>query len=135
MLHGMVEVQPLPCLREAVVGHAPYPYSPIANDERAGGLAQAAPQRLGVRLFAQGVNPLARRHITTLADYRASTGGMASMIQPKDGAGVNPMPAFRLQAFAAQGGALAPAIPFTNIPGIHLNDHLIGFQGQFQLRL
>ena len=135
MLHGVIEVQTLPRLGKAVVGQSPDPHRAIPNDQRAGSLAQTPPQRFGMQLFAQGVYPLARRHKTALANHRPPTGSVPAMIQPKDGASVNPVPAFRLLALAAQYGTLAPAVPLPNIPGVHLNNHLIGFQGQFQLRL
>ena len=57
------------------------------------------------------------------------------MIQTKAGADVNPVPALRFLAPAAQDGALAPVIALANVPSVHLDDHLVGFQSQFQLRL
>jgi len=57
------------------------------------------------------------------------------VVQAETGAGVNPLPAFRFLPFTAQGLALAPVIPFPNVPSIQVNDHLVRFQRQFQLLL
>jgi len=45
--HGVIDVQPLPGLGPAAVGQPPDPRGAIAEDERAGGLAQAAAQGFG----------------------------------------------------------------------------------------
>ena len=135
MLHGMVEVQPLAGLGPAVIGQAPDPHRAIANDQRTGRLPQPASQRFGVQLFAQGVNARPGGDKPPFGDDRAATRSLTAVIQPKTGAGVNlnPVPAFGFLPLSAQGTALAPAIPFTNVPSIQLDDHLIWFQRQFEL--
>ncbi len=65
----MVIVQALAGVLETVIGQAPDPRHSIGNDQRPGGLAQTAPQRFGVQLFPQGVDPFARRDKAPLADY------------------------------------------------------------------
>lgn len=59
MLHGVIKVQPLAGLLKAIIGQPPDPCGPVGNDQRAGGLTQAAPQGFGVELFTQRVNTLA----------------------------------------------------------------------------
>src|SRR5262245_24758777 len=66
---------------------------------------------------------------------RSAARSAAAMIQPKAGAGVHPVPAFRFLAFAPQRRALSPCVAFTDIPSIQLQDHLVRFQRQFQLML
>ena len=71
VLPGLLEVQPLAGLRPAVVGPAPNPHGPVADHQYARRLAPAAPPRLGVPLFAQGVQALAREHVAALDDDRS----------------------------------------------------------------
>src|SRR5205814_5525751 len=104
----------------------------ITNDQRAGGLAQAPPQRFGVHLLAQAIQALARRHEAPLTDNRPSSRRLAALIEPKAGAGVNPMPTFRLLARATQSSAFTPVIALPDIPGVQLNNHLVRLQRQFQ---
>src|SRR5580700_3301475 len=104
----MVKVQPLPRLGKTVVGQPPDPHGPVADDQRASGLAQASPQGFGVQLLAQAVHARARGHEAALADDGPPAGALATVIQTKAGADVNPVPAGRFLAPAAQDGALAP---------------------------
>src|SRR5688572_33493592 len=106
----MVKIQPLPGLGKSVVGQTPNPDRAVGNDQGPGGLAQSAPQRFGMQLLPQPINPLARGHKSPLGNHRSSTGGLAPMIQAKTSARVDPMPAFGFLAFAAQGLGAAPIV-------------------------
>ena len=55
------------------------------------------------------------------------------MVEPEAGAGVDPVPACGFGAAAAARGALAPGVALADVPGVDLQDHLIGFQHQFAL--
>ena len=62
----------------------------------------------------------------------AAAGGLAALVQAKAGAGIDPVPAFGFLVGAAPGRALAPAVAFADVPGVQLNDHLVGFQDPFE---
>jgi len=126
-------IQALPGVFEPIIGQPPNPHSPIGDDERSGGLAQAPPQGLGMQLFTQGIHAFACGHKTPLANHRPPTRRLGPVIQPKTGAGINPMPPFRFLASLAQDLGFAPLIPLPDIPGIHLNDHLVGLQNHLRL--
>ena len=93
------------------------------------------PCAVGVKLFAQGVQARPGSHKTAFGDDGTAPGGLATLVEPKTGARVNPVPPFGFLPLPAQKAALAPTIPFPNVPRIQLNDHLVGFQRQFQLFL
>src|SRR5258706_390172 len=135
MLQGVVKVQPLAGLRKAIIGQTPDPHGPVGNNQRAGRLAQPSPQGLGVELFAQRVDALTGGDETAFGDDGPSASRLAAMIQPEAGAGIDPVPAFGLLTRAAQGGTLAPVVALANVPGVHLNDHLVRLQRQFELLL
>src|SRR2546421_9871716 len=95
MLHRVIEVQALACLRKTIVGQTPDPHGPVPDDQGASCLAQSAPQRFGVELFAQAINACPRDDKTALTDDRTPAGRLPTVIESKTGARVNPMPAFR----------------------------------------
>lgn len=118
---------------EAVVGQPPDPHGPVGDDQGARGLAEAAAARLGVELLAQRVDPAAGGGEAALGDDGPAAGGLAAVVQPEAGAGVDPMPAFGLGPAAAAPGALAPCIALADVPGVDLQDRLVGFQQQLEL--
>jgi hypothetical protein len=93
------------------------------------------PQGLRVKLFAQGVHSWPRGYEAAFRDDGPPARSLTAVIQPETGAGVNPVPAFRLPACTAQPGHLSPIIAFAEVPGLQLNHHLIRFEGQLALPL
>ena len=85
------------------------------------------------KLIAQDVQALAGEDVTALDNDGPAAGRLAAVIEAEDGAGIDPVPAFRLVPAAAWGGGLAPSIALANIPSVQWNDHLVGFEDQFSL--
>ena len=129
----MVEVQPLPGLRPAVVGPPPDPHGPVAEDQRPGRRAQPAAQGFGLHLLPQGVPTRARGHEAAFGDDGPCAGGRAAGGEPEAGAGLPPVPAFGFPAWPPPRGTLAPGVAFADVPGVQLQDHLVGFAGQCAL--
>lgn len=57
----------------------------------------------------------------------------ATLVQPEQRAGPHPVPPLRFLRPPTQRIALSPFIAFTDVPDVQFQDHLVGFQGQFQL--
>jgi hypothetical protein len=81
------------------------------------------------QLGGQRLQALAGGHIAALADEGAPPGGLAPVVQAKDGGQINPMPAFDLLALLPQGFGLAPISALANVPGLNLNDQGEGLRG------
>jgi hypothetical protein len=60
------------------------------------------------QLGGQRLQALAGGHIAALADEGAPPGGLAPVVQAKDGGQINPMPAFDLLALLPQGVGTIP---------------------------
>ena len=88
-----------------------------------------------MELVAQGVQALAGEDVAALDDDGPPAGGLAAVIEAEDGAGIDPVPAFGFVPAPPQRGGLAPGIALANVPGVQLNDHLVGFEDQFELLL
>ena len=81
VLPGVVEVQPLAGLGPRVGGQTPDSHRRVGDDQRAGRLPQAGPQRLGVQLFAQSSDSLGRGDRTALGDDVPPAGAVAALVK------------------------------------------------------
>ena len=80
-----------------------------------------------MQFFDHRFNACAGGHIAALDDDGPVLALHAAMIQAEAGGGVNPMPAGEVLAPLAFGLGLLPIVPFTNVPGVDLDDQSKGF--------
>src|SRR5215471_12061814 len=98
MLHRMVKIQALTRVFEPIIGQAPYPGGSISNHQRSSRLAQTPPHSLRMQLVAQGIHAFPGSHKPSFADDGASPSSLTTLVEPKTGAGIDPMPSLRFLA-------------------------------------
>src|SRR5579859_880641 len=100
MLGRMVKIQALAGIFETIIGQTPNPQCPIGNDQCPGSLTQPAPQCFRIELLAQAVDSFTGCHKTPFTDHRPTPSRLAPLIEPKTGAGIDPVPPVRFLATA-----------------------------------
>lgn len=116
VLIDMVAVNALRGILEPVVGDSPDPDGAVGEDQDAFGLQQAAPDRFGVKLRLEGVQPLPCRDVSAFGDDGAPRGGRTALVETEQGCGLDPVPALGLFALGGQLGRPAPRVPLPDVP-------------------
>ena len=133
---GVVEVQALDGLAEAVFDQIPNPDGPVGDDQHPLGLGQTTEPGLVVELLHQGFDPAPGRYVAALGDDGAQFGFGTSLgravAEPETGGRVNPMPAVHLLVLASPLFGLAPVVAFANVPGVDLDNQRKGWRGLVQ---
>lgn len=107
---------------KAILGQVPNPDSPVGDDQHFPSLGQAPLEGFAMELAGEFFDTVAGGDVATLADDRALAGGLAAVVQTKDGGHVNPMPAVGVLFLLAQGLGQPPVVPFADVPGVNFDD-------------
>ena len=122
VLLGVVGVESLAGVEEAVLGQLPNPHRAIGHDQNI--LSGSPAMTTGVRpdLIAQGVNSAARHHVATTRDDQPASGGFAPLSEAKASGPINPVPAARLLPSGPPGRTFAPVVALPDVLCIQLDN-------------
>lgn len=126
---GVIEIQALNGLTEAVRDGLPDPNRAVGHDQHPVGGSQAALLGFEVEASPQHLNTQARGDVAALGDQGALFAFDAALFQLEAGGGVYPVPAVDLFSALALGGGLSPIGSLADVPSVdldHQGDGLLG---------